>query len=117
MRYNTVVEGTCIPDSVLRVSTPSLFAENPHESRGEHYLFTPTIDYINVLRDKGWVVTKAMQQKTRNLDRRPYTRHLVRLSHPNFITDELRQEIVVVNAHDGTSRFKMMGGLFRTLCS
>ena len=101
----------------LRTSCPSIFATGKHYSRSESYTFIPTIDAVETLLDKGFVITQAKQSRTRVVDRRPYTRHMIRLRAPGVDTGTTAApEAILTNAHDGNSRFKVMGGLIVFAC-
>lgn len=101
----------------LRATCPSIFATGKHHSRSEAYTYIPTIDPVMTLLDKGFVITQAKQSRARVLDRRPFTRHLVRLRAPDIDTGTTAApEVVLTNAHDGNSRFKIMAGLIVFAC-
>jgi hypothetical protein len=58
----------------------------------------------------------AAQSKTRIEDKQEYTKHMLRFRHANEITKGEAKEIILINSHDGTSSYQMMGGLFRFVC-
>ena len=97
---------------------PSALAVSPHESRSSRYAYLSTRDVIAGMQDAGFFPFKATQSKTRDLSRREFTKHMIRFRQ---IDQQLQRgdvfaEIVLVNAHDGTSAYKLMGGLWRLTC-
>lgn len=106
----------------LRRITPSLFAENPHESRSDKYSFVSTVDVLNGLYDEGFRVFNASQSRTRIPGKRDFTKHMLRLRHASHLgqvatVGDSIPELVLINSHDGASSFQLMGGLFRFVCS
>ncbi len=103
--------------SDLRSMAPSVFATEKHSSRSEGYTFIPTSNAVEVLLDRGFVVTQAKQARTRLADRKNFTRHMVRLRAPNVDTGTTAApEVIITNSHDGNARFKIMGGLIVFAC-
>jgi hypothetical protein len=123
MSYHTVatVDPTARPltEEQLRAAIPSLFAVEAHESRSERFRPIPTIDIVQGLQREGWLVTKAQQQRTADVGRRGFTKHLIRLRHRDSTARTLNgtyPEIVIQNGNDGSSSYQIMGGLFRLVC-
>lgn len=101
---------------------PSVFAAEAHESRGDRYGFIPTINVLEGLRAEGFEVFNAQQTRTRVEGKRAFTKHLLRLRHPdlgattNIVGAEV-PEIVLINSHDGSSSYQLLAGFFRLVCS
>lgn len=110
-------------DSPLSLDTiaqyaPSVLAESAHESRAERYTFIPTIEVLQGLQREGFQPFEVRQTKVRDLDRRDYTKHMVRLRHPDAIASRgTVPEIVLLNSHDGSSSYQLLAGFFRFVCS
>lgn len=107
-------------DQMMSVA-PSIFAEAPHESRSERYCAVSTIDVINTLMGEGFVPHYASQarvtQKGLMQGKQNYTRHMVRLRHPDMNRNvEQSPEVIIVNSHDGSSSYQMAHGAFRFVC-
>lgn len=99
---------------------PSVFADHPHQSRSERYLYIPTSAILASLAQIGFIPTTVMQAKVRseNKERAGFTKHLLRLRHQDLLgyqQDEV-PEIVIRNSHDGTSAYDLMTGYFRLIC-
>ena len=93
-------------------------ASEAHHSRGDKYAFIPTIQVIDSLREEGFEPYEIRQTKVRNADKREHTKHMVRMRHVNAITSQEEvPEIILLNSHDGTSSYQLMGGVFRFVCS
>jgi len=110
---------TPMTDADLRRAAPSLFATEAHSSRSDRFVPVPTIDIIHGLRREGFEVFSASQAKTRDVSKRDFTKHMVRLRNPSFrqMANGDTFEIVLVNGNDGSSAYRMMPGFFRMVCS
>jgi Domain of unknown function (DUF932) len=112
-------------NDALMAAAPSIFADAPHSSRSQRYAHVPTIEVLDQLRKAGYVPTMAAESKVRagSEDRKGFTRHLIRLRQREDLDKSAKQvgdvvpEILLINSHDGTSSFRMEGGLFRMVCS
>lgn len=106
-------------DEEIMKYCPAIFATERHESRSARFATIPTFELLGALRAKGFVPTMAMQSVCRKADKTPYTKHLMRFRHEtergNTRPDV--REVVMINAHDGTSQYKFMEGVFRTVCT
>lgn len=99
---------------------PSILATEPHASRGERYAYIPTVEVLDGLRREGFHPFEVRQTKVKDLSRRDFTKHLIRLRHASHIESRVNEEvpeIVLVNSHDGTSSFQLLAGIFRLVCS
>ncbi|MHC9162800.1 DUF932 domain-containing protein [Pseudomonas aeruginosa] len=104
-------------DQIHRVA-PSIFAEAPHESRSQRYAYIPTATVLTELRKEGFQPFMVTQTRTRQEDRRDYTKHMIRLRHASQINARGEaNEIILLNSHDGTSSYQMLAGMFRFVCS
>lgn len=105
-----------LSDDQIRVIAPSIFAETPHTSRSERYSYIPTCTILNELRKEGFEPFMVCQTRTRNEDRRDYTKHMIRLRHASQINGNEANEVILLNSHDGTSSYQMLAGMFRFVC-
>ena len=98
---------------------PSAFALAPHDSRSQRYSYVPTLEVIRGMEQAGFLPFKASQSGTRDLSRREFTKHMIRFRQMGqaLSVGDVFTEIVMVNAHDGTSAYQFMGGLWRLKCS
>lgn len=106
-------------DQLHRVA-PSIFATEAHESRGERYAYIPTINAVEGLRNEGFLPMAVGQSRVRDNSKREHTKHLIRFRHESQLNPAVNQEvpeIVLVNSHDGTSSYQLMGGIYRLVCS
>lgn len=115
------VQGQALTDDQLRAVVPSVFADAAHDSRSSRYAYIPTIDVLYGLRREGFEVFSARQAKTRIEGREDHTKHLLRLRHASHqgraaVGDSV-PEILLLNSHDGSSSYQMMGGVFRFICA
>lgn len=106
-------------EDIMRIA-PSVFAEQPHHSRGEYYGFIPTSTVLQCMREEGFVPVYAAQSRTRIADKHEFTRHMLRFRSSALRVLEVGDsipEIVLLNSHDGTSSYQISAGLFRLVCS
>lgn len=105
--------------SQLRSIVPSAYATDKHESRSNRFTYIPTSEVIDGLIANGFQPYQAMQGGSRIEGKREFTKHLIRFrqigAQVSKVGDTL-PEVVLVNAHDGTSSYKLMAALFRLVC-
>ena len=113
--------GHALSDAQIMGVAPAVFAEGPHHERAASYSYVPTYRVLTDLRDKGWEVMEASQQRSRAADRDPYTKHMLRMRPSGKLTaanlNEGVPEVCVINAHDGTAAYHLYAGFFRYACS
>ncbi|WP_153141849.1 DUF932 domain-containing protein [Paraburkholderia agricolaris] len=105
-----------LPDDQIRRVAPSIFADDKHESRSERYTYIPTIDVLRGLRNEGFQPFMVCQTRVRDQDKREFTKHLIRMRPASDITGEDVNEIILLNSHDGSSGFQLLGGVYRFVC-
>jgi hypothetical protein len=70
---------------------------------------------------EGFVPYKAVQSKSRIEGKTEFTKHMVRLRHPDMMKTNSASgnipEVVLINSHDGTSAYKLLCGIFRMICT
>ena len=97
---------------------PSVLADTAHESRGQKYTFIPTVNVIDGLRAEGFEPYEIRQTKTKDLSKREFTKHMVRMRHPDAISSDGEvPELILINSHDGSSSYQLLAGFFRFVCS
>lgn len=102
----------------LRQIVPSAFAEEKHSSRSERFTYIPTSDVILGLMNQGFRPFKAMQSRSRIEGKTEFTKHMIRFRHvANDAQGDSAPEVILVNAHDGTSAYKLYAGLLRFICA
>jgi hypothetical protein len=97
---------------------PSVMAEGKHESRGDRYAFIPTLSVIDGLRREGFEPFEVRQTRTRDASKRAFTKHMVRMRHPDAASNGKEvPELILLNSHDGSSSYQLLSGVFRFVCS
>lgn len=97
---------------------PSVLATEAHHSRSDKYTFVPTIDVLRGMWKEGFAPYEVRQSRTRDVGKRDFTRHMVRLRHRSLLTSEGEvPEIILINSHDGASSYQLLAGYFRFVCS
>lgn len=104
----------------LRRAAPSVFAESAHDSRSARYAYVATQEILAGLSREGFAVYSAKQSAARSDEKRGHTKHMLRLRHASqtaLCVGDSVPEIVLVNSHDGSSSYQMMGGMYRLACN
>jgi hypothetical protein len=97
---------------------PSVFAPGPRDTMSARYGFVPTVDVVEELTRRGLRPVYVGQTTSRDSERRPFAKHLIRFR-PQYaptIGGQSLPEVVLLNSHDGSSGFKLYMGLFRMVC-
>jgi len=109
-----------LTEDELHQLAPSVFATTAHSSRSERFRPIPTIDVVRRLATEGFHVVDAMQSKARTLDRKDFTKHMLRLRRfgddKDYVIGDTIFEILLRNANDGSAAYDLLAGLFKILC-
>lgn len=100
----------------LQEYAPSVFVGNAHESRSERFTPVCTYDIIQELKLHDFIPVFATQSMTRDEGRRDFTRHMIRLQRPDMVKGSLSNEVILLNANDGSSSYQLISGQFRFVC-
>lgn len=106
-------------EEIQRVA-PSAFAGQAYSKTSDRYAFVPTSSVIDAMRSAGFMPVKAQQSRTRIEEKRNFTKHMIRFRPENVAMSTVGDsslEIVLVNSHDGTSRYELSAGVFRLVCT
>jgi len=99
---------------------PSIFATEPHESRSARFAYISTSTVLDALRKEGFLPMAARQGNSRIPGKAEFTKHQIRFRRENAArriqVGDVVQEVILTNAHDGTSSYILEVGLFRVLC-
>lgn len=96
---------------------PAVLAQEPSKEVSGRYSFIPTTRLIEDLQSLDWLPVGAKGSK------RPQdiaSRHMVRFrsrEHTDAPLHTVCPELVIVNAHDGSSAFVLFAGAYRQVCS
>ena len=105
--------------SQLAHRVPAAFADRPADKTSSKYVFLSTKSLIDALLEAGFVATAANQSHSRRGSDPAYARHMLRFQHPResvTLVDAIPQ-IVLINAHDGSSSYELRAGLYRPVCT
>jgi hypothetical protein len=109
-----------LSDEAIRAYAPSVFAEEPSYLTSDRYRFFPTYEVLNGLRANGFLPVMAKQTRVRDGARKSYTKHMIRFRHEIYNkannVGDLIPEMVLTNAHDGTSSYRLLAALLRLVC-
>ncbi|MEM1346875.1 MAG: DUF932 domain-containing protein [Pseudomonadota bacterium] len=102
----------------IAAAVPAVFATEAHESRSARFAYIPTAQVLEGLGREGFEPFYAQQAQSRIPGKSAFTKHLVRLRHRSRTNDRGEaHEVILVNAHDGTSAYQMVSGVFRFVCA
>lgn len=101
---------------------PTVFASDRHSSRSERFQVIPTHELLSGLSKEGFVPVKVQVGGSRDAEKRAYTKHLIRFRRSDDLAGvpkvgDSHPEVVLLNAHDGTSSYQLHAGLFRLVCT
>lgn len=105
-------------DQIQRLA-PSVFSSGKSDKTSDRYRFFPTSEIVREMMNSGFQCVKAGQARTRIPGKEEFTRHVLRFRNLDVaphVGDSI-PELVLMNAHDGTSAYKLMLGMFRLVCS
>ena len=107
----------------MRRRLPAIFAPHAHESRSDRYVYISTEDMVNALMERGFVPVEARMGRSRIEDKQNYTKHMLRFRQESDLKNldarrvgDTSYEVILRNAHDGTSAYRFMAGLLRLAC-
>lgn len=116
LRY-TAYTGHALSDEQLARSTPSVMASEKHESRSDRYAYISTAQMLQALRANGFHPYSAAQGRCRIPGKTEFTKHMLRLRHAGDIgSAKEAYEVILVNSHDGSSSYQMLGGIINFVC-
>jgi hypothetical protein len=99
----------------LRVRAPAVFAAGASDRTKPTYRFINTHAVLEALLEAGFQLADARQTRPRQGSDPTYARHMIRLRPMREILklEDCIPEICLVNAHDGTSAYQLVAGLYR----
>jgi Domain of unknown function (DUF932) len=107
----------------MRARFPTIFAEQPHESRSSKYVYISTSEMLQELMLRDFLPVEAAVSRTRDESRKGYCKHLLRFRHSADLRGggerrigDTSFEVILRNAHDGTGSWQFMAGLLRLIC-
>lgn len=125
MAHTTISKNSGLSLNELKEHCPSIFGAGPHASRSSKYVFVPTSDILEMLLDEDFIAVSASQTYSRTSIDDDFNKHMIRLRHKSDMNGSANgraklggvvPEIILMNAHNGSSSFKILSGLFRFIC-
>ena len=103
----------------LQHRAPAVFAETASTATKPTYRFINTAEVVHALKEAGFEPSSAQQTRSRHPIRMNHSRHMIRLrpTRQTITLFDCIPEICLVNAHDGTSAYQLLAGLYRPLCA
>jgi hypothetical protein len=75
------------------------------------------LEVVHALRNEGFLPVFGCQARARDEDRTNHVKHMLRFRRELEPVDGLFPEVVLINSHDGSTSYQLLGGLFRVVCS
>jgi len=120
LQHTSFTHAVPLSEDELRRYAPSVFATSAHRSRSERFVPIPTIEALRGLAKEGFSIVDARQSRSRDPDRGPFTKHLLRLRRLEKAKIYQRGstifEIGLKNGNDGSCAWDIFAGLFEILC-
>jgi len=100
---------------------PTVFADIAHSSRSDRFQVIPTHQLLGGLAKEGFLPVKVQVGGSRDSEKRAFTKHLIRFRRQDDLAGapkvgDSHPEVILMNAHDGTSSYQLHAGLFRLVC-
>ena len=112
--------GHALTEDEMRKIAPSIFATDKHSSRSDRFKPIATIEVLRNLTKEGFSPVGVLESNARDVAKQSHTKHLIRLrrldEETKYRVGDSVVELLLKNANDGTSRYSLMGGLFRICC-
>jgi hypothetical protein len=108
------------PIEIVNLASPDKAQHRCEETTSEAYSFIPTEEISAALLQRGWGVSKVVTTKPKQGGRIGFQKHMVRyrrLGDEQIAIGDSIAELLLVNAHDGTTSYQFRSGLFRLICS
>lgn len=103
----------------VKLLAPSVATTKPLDGLSKHYVHVPTTTVIEDIQKLGWQPVSVQEVKARK--RKGYQKHLITFEHPDYKkegeVDSEHPQLLLMNSHDGTSKFQLEAGIFRMICS
>lgn len=109
-----------LTEKEIRKVAPSVFTQKKAEGLSDKYTHIPTTRVMSDMKLLGWGVVKANEVKSRV--KQGFQKHILTFQNPEItITskdgDKVIPQIILMNSHNGKSKFQFAAGLFRLVCS
>lgn len=109
-----------IDDKQLKAFAPTIFAKGGMPGVSEKYGFVNTKTVIDAMRDNKFDIVEVRQSQRRDLDRMPFTKHMLKFRPSGLIGKVKRGDVVpqimMLNSHDRSSGFHLYAAMYRLIC-
>jgi len=100
---------------------PSALAVRPYAGMSTKYAYIPTVDVIRAMQEAGFLPFFASESRTRQIEKAGYLKHMLRFrsmldSNRNLAKGDTVAEVILVNSHDGSCRYRLIAGIWRLVC-
>lgn len=118
-------QNTALSNDTLMRMAPAIGATQPYINTSERFGFLNTLEMIEAVRDSGWLPVAVQTPHARTSKGKHYGRHVIRFRRESDVglrgyepnVGDVIPELVLFNAHDATTAFRFLAGLFRFICS
>ncbi len=115
-----------LDNATLAYYAPAVAATAPAGNVSNRYGFLNTLGMVDAIRDTGWLPVAVDTPSARTEQGREFGKHVIRFRrHADLhgvqgiapAVGDIVPELLLWNAHDATSSFRFMAGLYRYICS
>lgn len=96
---------------------PSLWSQEASKQVSSKYSFLSTAQVLGALQETGLQPYVVQIARTKDEENRPYTKHLIRLRNSETYLPGISPEVLLWNAHNGSSSFGLELGIWRMVCA
>jgi hypothetical protein len=105
----------------LRHSAPAIFSKEAHGDVSTRYGFIPTYSILEAMRAARFVPVEVRNFARKDPKDLQFTQHLIRFRREGklaaHMVGDVLPQVVLLNSHDRSSRFRLYGGMYRLVCA
>lgn len=99
----------------------SVYTTTSSPNLSKKYTHINTSRVISDMEKLGWIVTETKEVKTRSEKKKGFQKHIIKFYNPNIIIkdsngDDACPQILIINSHDGSTKFQFRVGIYRFIC-
>lgn len=104
----------------MRKFSPAIFAKHAHPDVSSRYGYMPTYTVLEHMHKAGFVPVEVRNYMRRTAADMRFTKHMIRFRQAGAlqtrVVGDVVPQVVLLNSHDRSSPYSLMGGLFRLIC-
>lgn len=105
----------------IKKFSPAIFSNTAHSGVSERYGMVHTYKILEAMHAHGFVPVEVRNYMRRDPANMQFTKHMIRFRQAGKLetrtVGDVVPQVVMLNAHDRSSRYELYGGLYRLICS